>query len=536
MTNITLNFFGEEATIETPKDIPSLRGKICEKYLLSTSDAAEIILYYINDNKKIYIINGNDFSKFKESKISKIFLDVNQNSKLYLDNVSQLEDEKQKGQKKLNELNQKFKQFSERKKKVENVFERELKEIDFKIMEMNKIKCEIIKKKDIELMRIKKEKEHYENKIYYLQKKLSLPFTVPIPEEEKVKQKKIISLNSSPKAPNQLLMLKTFQNNSRYNTFKNLEIKKRKEIAKCKAIAVTKFLALAKAKKEQKEEIKSNSIDQNIPVNTTSVFLKVNEVLSKAVEKVKEVAKEQIMKKEDLKKEEEIKEEKEKIKKEEEAKKLKEKEKKEQIDKIMKIAKETVREINNLTKMVIIQSNMLIEQIINPEKKLNVSSDDIILKASNPNQTKKRDAIHFRVSCDGCKMNPIRGNRYKCKGCENFDFCESCYQKNKESHGHEFNKIEKPKSTRRLGHKNTKYCQRGIVHKNIRCEGCGLDPMVGWRYMCTICDDYNLCENCEQELAVRHNHPFIKVTYPSLLDSFDNCYLKMNYYVPNNTK
>ena len=115
MTNITLNFFGEEATIETPKDIPSLRGKICEKYLLSTSDAAEIILYYINDNKKIYIINGNDFSKFKESKISKIFLDINQNSKLYLDNVSQLEDEKQKGQKKLNELNQKFKQFSERK-------------------------------------------------------------------------------------------------------------------------------------------------------------------------------------------------------------------------------------------------------------------------------------------------------------------------------------------------------------------------------------------------------------------------------------
>ena len=215
---------------------------------------------------------------------------------------------------------------------------------------------------------------------------------------------------------------------------------------------------------------------------------------------------------------------------------MKEKEKKEQIDKIMKITKETVREINNLTKMVIIQSNMLIEQIINPEKKLNVSSDDIILKASNPNQTKKRDAIHFRVSCDGCKMNPIRGNRYKCKGCENFDFCESCYQKNKESHGHEFNKIEKPKSTRRLGHKNTKYCQRGIVHKNIRCEGCGLDPMVGWRYMCTICDDYNLCENCEQELAVRHNHPFIKVTYPSLLDSFDNCYLKMNYYVPNNTK
>ena len=136
---------------------------------------------------------------------------------------------------------------------------------------------------------------------------------------------------------------------------------------------------------------------------------------------------------------------------------------------------------------------------------------------------------------DRCKKTPIRGNRYKCKVCKDFDYCESCYEKNKESHGHEFSKIEKPKNTRRMGHKNTKYCQRGIVHRNIRCEGCGLDPLVGRRYMCTICDDYNLCENCEQELAVRHNHPFIKVTYPSLLNSFNNCYLKMNYYEPNNT-
>ena len=130
-------------------------------------------------------------------------------------------------------------------------------------------------------------------------------------------------------------------------------------------------------------------------------------------------------------------------------------------------------------------------------------------------------------------MDPIRGNRYRCKKCPDFDFCEKCYQKEKENHRHEFTKIEKPKNTRRMGHKNTKYCQRGIVHKNIRCEGCGLDPMVGYRYMCTICDDYNLCENCEERLVIGHGHPFIKVTYSSLLNSFNECYLKMNYYEPN---
>ena len=219
------------------------------------------------------------------------------------------------------------------------------------------------------------------------------------------------------------------------------------------------------------------------------------------------------------------------MKKIEEFKKLKEKEKKEQIDKIVKIAKETVNEINNLTKMIIIQSNNLIEQISNPENNSIFTSKDIFLKSSKKEE-KKRDAIHFNYSCDGCKMNPKRGNRYKCKGCPDFDFCESCYQKNKESHGHEFTKIEKPKSTKRLGHKNTKYCQRGLVHKDIRCEGCGLYPFVGYRYMCTICDDYNLCENCEEQLAGRHNHPFLKVTYSGLLNSFNNCYLKMNLYEP----
>ena len=304
------------------------------------------------------------------------------------------------------------------------------------------------------------------------------------------------------------------------------EIKKRIEIVKSKTIAAAKLAALKVGEKAKNDPNNKDKIEQSI--NTVSVFQKVNIVLNNTINKVKDVAKAVLSNKKEEVKFEEIKDEKEKLKKEEEAKKLKEKEKKEQIEKITKITKDAVIEINNLTKMVITQSNILIEKINNPEK---YSSDEIILKSSKKEE-KKRDAIHFHFLCDGCKMNPIRGNRYKCKKCPDFDFCENCYQKEKEKHGHEFIKIEKPKNTRRMGHKNTKYCQRGIVHRGIRCEGCGLDPFVGYRYMCTICDDYNLCENCEEALAVRHNHPFIKVTYSSLLDSFNNCYLKMNYYDP----
>ncbi len=34
---------------------------------------------------------------------------------------------------------------------------------------------------------------------------------------------------------------------------------------------------------------------------------------------------------------------------------------------------------------------------------------------------------HPSVSCDGCLITPIAGSRFKCKACENFDFCERCF-------------------------------------------------------------------------------------------------------------
>ena len=52
MEKINLNFFGEEVSVEIPKDLTSLRDKISEKYSLSKSDVMEIILYYVKDTKK----------------------------------------------------------------------------------------------------------------------------------------------------------------------------------------------------------------------------------------------------------------------------------------------------------------------------------------------------------------------------------------------------------------------------------------------------------------------------------------------------
>jgi len=52
----------------------------------------------------------------------------------------------------------------------------------------------------------------------------------------------------------------------------------------------------------------------------------------------------------------------------------------------------------------------------------------------------------------------------------------------------------------------------GPVHSNVTCDGCGAEGIVGTRYKCTVCPDYDLCENCEPEHD--RSHPTIKINEP----------------------
>ena len=46
------------------------------------------------------------------------------------------------------------------------------------------------------------------------------------------------------------------------------------------------------------------------------------------------------------------------------------------------------------------------------------------------------------------------------------------------------------------------------IHNGITCNYCKKCPIVGYRYKCMECPDYNLCQVCEK--AVEHEHNFIK--------------------------
>ncbi|KAK2509156.1 hypothetical protein MC885_004362 [Smutsia gigantea] len=53
-------------------------------------------------------------------------------------------------------------------------------------------------------------------------------------------------------------------------------------------------------------------------------------------------------------------------------------------------------------------------------------------------------SVHPGVTCDGCQMFPINGPRFKCRNCDDFDFCEMCFKTRKHNTRHTFGRINEP--------------------------------------------------------------------------------------------
>lgn len=107
-------------------------------------------------------------------------------------------------------------------------------------------------------------------------------------------------------------------------------------------------------------------------------------------------------------------------------------------------------------------------------------------------------SVHTGVVCDQCRMNPVKGKRFKCLNCKDFDYCERCYYANKKSHLHPFNQITK---------------ERENVFDNTKCDGCSLAPIVGIRHKCNICQNFDYCDRCFKANDGIHTHPFTSLTY-----------------------
>ena len=277
---------------------------------------------------------------------------------------------------------------------------------------------------------------------------------------------------------------------------------------------------------------KIGKIDLDISPNS-KLFLKNFNSLQKESEEAKKELELCLKKKEEIKKAKEacLKEERAKIKEIEKQLKNLQKEKKNLIKKLVQDKKKFVKEENeNNTKINELEKKLGIKKEKEKEtekenKKVKISPKKTILKAGKgpkvppKKETIQKKEVHAFVTCDGCRMNPLIGKRYKCQCCPNFDFCEECYKSKKEKHGHSFKLVETKMILNKIIKKfslKTENSQGKAIHHMFSCDGCGMSPIIGTRFRCNVCNNFDYCENCKEIYKNQHNHPFIKVERPNM--------------------
>eukprot|EP01114_Cavostelium_apophysatum_P004654 TRINITY_DN1498_c0_g2_i4.p1 TRINITY_DN1498_c0_g2~~TRINITY_DN1498_c0_g2_i4.p1 ORF type:complete len:2306 (-),score=584.47 TRINITY_DN1498_c0_g2_i4:5005-11922(-) len=154
------------------------------------------------------------------------------------------------------------------------------------------------------------------------------------------------------------------------------------------------------------------------------------------------------------------------------------------------------------------------------------------------------DIVHPGSKCAGCQMFPIHGVRYRCVNCVDCDLCEKCEtERTNHDSTHLFLKISKPlplyppKPTNQPADKllpvmypkspapnastgtatatatATPTPATNNTH-DVVCDGCGKKSIVGIRYKCVNCDEFNFCEECEGKVEHFPHHMFLRIRYP----------------------
>ena len=58
-----------------------------------------------------------------------------------------------------------------------------------------------------------------------------------------------------------------------------------------------------------------------------------------------------------------------------------------------------------------------------------------------------------------------------------------------------------------------------IIHNRIICDGCEMSPIIGNRYKCQVCSDFDYCEDCYKN--IKHVHELKRIEKPI---NYQNCF------------
>jgi len=106
---------------------------------------------------------------------------------------------------------------------------------------------------------------------------------------------------------------------------------------------------------------------------------------------------------------------------------------------------------------------------------------------------------HFGIECDGCKLNPIVGIRYRCKECPDFDFCETCKTNVEHDPAHTFEQLNEKETFKRRLHsfliKTVIEEAEQIIYK-FKCYKCGKRIKTETAHACQTCKNAFYCKDC----------------------------------------
>ena len=439
MKKVSLNFFGEQVSINMPTDLASLRQQISEKFMFSPSDAAEIVVSYAKDIGKKIIETEQDFVNFLTDKINKIDLDISQDSKLFKESLNTLQKESQDNKKELEDALKKKEEIKKRRETALKNRQAEIKKLEKQIEEMKK------KKKKIQHLSKKEEKQFC--------------------SEEKTINIKINDLETK------------------------LGINKNKLKSKKPNKVQNMIVDCLKSKNEEYKKLETITADISAKINKI-----VKDVIEHKLQKMHTLEKQIRTKKVELKPDE-----------------------KQFFVNYPRFCHDIAKRVDSFSQNINSETKKLIEDIKRVkknEKQILCPIKVKVIKKEDKKGKKENDKeVHYFVTCDGCKMGPIIGKRYQCGVCPDFDYCEKCYEKEKEKHKHTFRNVKPFVIKKELKLENN---EEKPVHRGYICDGCNMEPIKGNRYHCTVCNDFDYCDACEEKYKNEHRHPFLKIYKPSM--------------------
>eukprot|EP00927_Polykrikos_kofoidii_P018552 TRINITY_DN18608_c0_g1_i5.p1 TRINITY_DN18608_c0_g1~~TRINITY_DN18608_c0_g1_i5.p1 ORF type:complete len:720 (+),score=145.84 TRINITY_DN18608_c0_g1_i5:87-2162(+) len=107
--------------------------------------------------------------------------------------------------------------------------------------------------------------------------------------------------------------------------------------------------------------------------------------------------------------------------------------------------------------------------------------------------------VHACVTCDGCGMAPIAGERYKHLVRGDFDYCKACFLGKTDQDPNEWVRVRSNVTGEVV---SSYYGPAGETngHHGVTCDGCETNPIFGKRFRCLNRANYDLCEACHTRL------------------------------------